>query len=131
MELWSVLRKRKMIRNFDGRPVPRDVVDRVLSAALHAPSAGFSQGNEYLVIDEPDALATYWRLTDEPEVTSLHIPLLVLPLANADAYVRRYSEPDKLAAGLNTRDAWRVPYWDVDASMAVMLMTLAAINEGL
>ena len=45
-------------------------------------------------------------------------PLLIVPLSNKDAYLDRYAEPDK---GWTDRDEsrWPVPYWDVDAGMAV------------
>jgi len=42
------------------------------------------------------------------------------------------SEPDKAATGLGEGlDAWPVPYWTVDASMAVMTLLLAAEDAGL
>src|SRR3712207_283086 len=57
-------------------------------------------------------------------------PLLVVPLSNKSAYLDRYAEPDK---GWTDRDEtrWAVPYWDVDAGMASLLMLLTAVDEGL
>jgi nitroreductase len=57
-------------------------------------------------------------------------PLLVVPLSNKSAYLDRYAEPDK---GWTDRDEsrWPVPYWDVDAGMAALLMLLTAVDEGL
>jgi nitroreductase len=42
----------------------------------------------------------------------------------------RYAEPDK---GWTDRDEarWPVPYWDVDAGMAALLVLLTAVDEGL
>jgi nitroreductase len=58
--------------------------------------------------------------------------VLALPFADPEAYVRRYAEPDKAATGLGTgAAAWPVPYWTVDASMAVMTLLLAAEAAGL
>lgn len=58
--------------------------------------------------------------------------MIALPFADPDAYVSRYSEPDKVATGLGAgADAWPTPYWTVDASMAVMTLLLAAEERGL
>lgn len=137
MELWDVFRRRKMVRSFDQRPVSRESLDRVMSSVLHAPSAGFTQGNEYLVLDDPHAAAEFWRLIDDPadpytdEQRALLAPVIVLPLSNREAYTSRYSEGDKAQHGLQDAQAWPVPFWDTDAAMASMCMLLAAIDEGL
>ena len=57
-------------------------------------------------------------------------PLLIVPMSNKSAYLDRYAEPDK---GWTDRDEsrWPVPYWDVDAGMASLLMLLTAVDEGL
>lgn len=137
MELWDVLKRRKMVRAFEQRPVPRDAIDRVMASVLHAPSAGYTQGNEYLLLDEPGPVADFFRITDDPEwpltdqEKAVLPPVVILPLANEAAYLARYSEPDKAPYGLSEETAWPVPYWDVDAGMAAMLMLLVAIDEGL
>ena len=53
MEFQDVVRKRKMVRSFEDRPIPPDVLDRILANALHAPSAGFSQGWAFVVLEGP------------------------------------------------------------------------------
>jgi len=52
-------------------------------------------------------------------------------LSNADAYTERYAAPDKIAFGLDQAANWPVPYWDVDAGMATMLILLAVVEERL
>lgn len=137
MELRDVLKRRKMVRSFEQRPVPPDVLDRILSVVGHAPTAGHTQGNEYLVLDTTEATDTFWRLTDDPveprtqDELAVAPPVLALALANKQAYLDRYSQPDKSIYGLGEESAWPVPYWDVDAGMAAMLLMLAAIDEGL
>jgi nitroreductase len=44
MEFQDVVRGRRMVRNFEDRPVPPEAVERILANALRGPSAGFSQG---------------------------------------------------------------------------------------
>lgn len=137
MEFRDILARRKMIRAYDQRPVPPEVLDRVLSVVVHAPSAGFTQGNEFLLLDEPTAVSAFYRLTDDPtepmyaDLRDELPPVVVLPLTNKRAYLDRYSEPDKEQWGLGDETRWPVPYWDVDAGMASMLILCAAIEEGL
>jgi nitroreductase len=137
MELHEILKKRKSVRAYEQRPVPREVIDRVLASVLHAPSAGFTQGNEFFVIDTKEGISRFLQLTDEPllpytdEDRRTFPTVLVLPLADRSAYTDRYSEPDKHAFGLDDAARWPVPYWYVDAGMASMLILLAAVDEGL
>jgi nitroreductase len=137
VEFQQLLRQRRMVHRFRPEPVPRDVLMRVLEAARHAPSAGFSQGFELVVLDEPERLARFYELTEHPdfptppEEAAERPPCIVLPISNRPAYLERYSRPDKARFGLQLAEAWPAPYWDIDTGMAVMLVLLAAIEEGL
>jgi nitroreductase len=140
VDLRDVVRRRRMVRSFDGRPIPPDVLDGVLDLARRIPSAGFTQGLDLLVLDSAEAVATYWSITfpdDEARAGFafpglFRAPVLVLPLVSKQAYLDRYSEPDKAATGLGgDESAWPVAYWDVDAGMSVMLLLLAAVDAGL
>lgn len=137
MEFRDVVRRRRMVRNFESRPVPEDVLDRILDHARRAPSAGFTQGTEFLVLTGRDQTHAYWDITLPPERRDgfawpglLEAPVLILPLANRSAYLDRYAEPDK---GWTDRDEsrWPVPYWDVDAGFSALLVLLSAVDEGL
>jgi len=57
-------------------------------------------------------------------------PVLIVPCTSEAAYHRRYQEPDKLRDD-GTEIDWPVPYWFMDIGCAVMLVLLAAVNEGL
>lgn len=137
MEFGDVVRQRRMIRRFDQRPVPRETMDRVLDIGRRAPSAGFSQGLELLVLDEPGTVAEFWEITRDPEFgwdledLAVGPTVIVIPLPDAARYVARYSEPDKIAFGMDLAEHWPVRFWDVDAAMACMLMLLAAVDLGL
>ncbi|GAB7048854.1 nitroreductase family protein [Catenuloplanes indicus] len=140
MEFAEVVRRRRMVRNYDpDRPVPPEVVDRLLEHAVRAPSAGFSQGWGFLVLEDAADRARFWAATSpdgaEQAMTNWlagmsRAPLIVVPHSNRSAYLDRYAEPDK---GWTDRDAarWPVPYWDVDAGMAALMMLLTAVDEGL
>jgi nitroreductase len=137
MEFKDVVRRRRMIRRFDQRPVPTDVLDRILDAGRRAPSAGFSQGLELLVLDTPETIAEFWAITRddefpwEDEDIAVGPTVLVLPLPDKARYLTRYSEDDKIAFGMDEEEHWPVRFWDIDAAMSAMLMLLAAVDEGL
>jgi nitroreductase len=138
MELREVIRRRRMVRAYDAdRPVPHEVVDRMLRHAVRAPSAGHSQGWDFVVLDSPEGRDRFWSVTtaagSPPDrwlrgVSSA--PVLILCCSDPQAYLTRYAEADK---GWQDQDVarWPVPYWDVDNGMAAMLMLLTAVDEGL
>ena len=128
----EVIRRQRMVRPpYADRPVERDVVDRILAAARKAPSAGFSQGASFVVLHGADTerfTRHVWPRT--PAEERRRLPVVVIPLEHEQAYLDRYSEPDKAATGLGEEAAWPVPYWTVDAAFASMLVLLAATAEG-
>jgi nitroreductase len=132
MEFQELLQRRRMIRSFEARPVDPAVVDRILNAGLRAPSAGFTQGVDLLVVEGREQTDRYWQaaLPDErraefPWPGLLVAPVLVVVLASEDAYRRRYAEPDK------ARSELAVPWWHVDAAFTALLLQLAAVDAGL
>jgi nitroreductase len=138
VELADVVRRRRMVRAFDRRPVPPEVLDRVLDLAVRVPRAGNTQGLD-LVVLEGDQTARYWDASLPPERRAtfpwpglLDAPVLVVPVGDPAAYVERYAEPDKARTGLGEGvQAWPVPYWYVDTAFAAMVALLAAVDEGL
>ena len=137
MEFRDVVRRRRMVRRFDQRPVARDVVDRIIDVGRRAPSAGFSQGLELLVLDTPETVASFWETTRdpefgwEPETVARGPTVLILPLPDPKRYLDRYAQPDKIEFGMDEEANWPVRFWEIDAAMATMLMLLAAVDEGL
>jgi nitroreductase len=130
-----------MVRRFSDDPVPAEVLKRILSVVRHVPTAGFSQGIELVVLETNEERGRFWRITTPPGERSPGVdrgeppagspPLIVLPFSDKRAYLRRYSRADKAGLGMDVAEGWPVPYWDVDASMAVMAILLAAVDEGL
>jgi nitroreductase len=139
MEFQQLIRRRRMVRKFAPQPIPEDLLRRVLEAARHAPSGGFSQGFDFVVLTEPAQRAWFYRTTedpDDPEPSPGRDPglapaCIVLPFANKRLYLERYAQPDKVQFGLDREERWPVPFWTVDASMAIMLILLAAVDAGL
>lgn len=126
-----------MIRRFDQRSVPRELIDRIADIGRRAPSAGFSQGLELLVLDTPQTVADFWVITNDPadgwdpDDVAAGPTVIVMPIPDAVRYTQRYSEPDKIAFGMDREENWPVRFWDIDAAMAAMLMLLAAVDEGI
>lgn len=136
MEFRKVVLKRRMIRNFEQRPLPRAVVDRILDHATRAPSAGFAQGWGFLVLDEPESRARFWSIEwpeaerSGPHVGVMRAPVVIVPCSHEQAYLDRYAEPDKgWTDGDESR--WPIPYWHIDTAFASMLMLLTAVDEQL
>jgi nitroreductase len=133
MEYREVLRRRRMVRDYTDEPVDPEVTERILASALRAPSAGFSQGWEFLALTEPADRERFWPFVPtslEPAPGLRRARLVVVPMADKQVYLDRYADADK---GWDDRDEarWPVPYWHIDTGMAALLMMLTAIDEGL
>jgi nitroreductase len=134
VEFRDLLRKRRMVRHYTGEPVPREVLERIAATVRRAPSAGFSQGQRLLVVTEPRLLAELARRERELREPGVEpwfdsAPAHVLVLTREQDYHDRYRKTDKLQDGEEI--VWPVPFWFVDAGAALMLVLLAAIDEGL
>jgi nitroreductase len=144
MEFSEVIRRRKMVRAFTGEPLALDIGERLLRAANRAPSAGFSQGYSFLVLEGEEQCAPLWEIfcedaasagareaEERAEIAALsRAPLVIVPLACKDVYLDRYARPDK---GWIDRDEshWPVPYWYIDTGFTALLILLAVVDEGL
>jgi nitroreductase len=137
VELADVIRRRRMCRNFEARPLPAELRERLIASGLRGPSAGFSQGFDLLVLEGDEQLGRFWAAISPDRGFEARgwpgvyrAPLVIVPLADRAAYLDRYAEPDK---GWADRDAarWPVPFWYVDTAFASMLMLLTAVDLGL
>jgi len=138
MEFGEVVRRRRMVRNYDpDRPIARETLERIVAAAQRAPSAGFSQGQRLVVVTDDALRGQVAAICDEPHYVEAgfdpwvsRAPALIVPCVSEEIYRARYREPDKRAAGEPEMD-WPIPYWWVDAGATLMLLLLAAVDEGL
>ncbi len=123
-----------MVRHYAPEPVSEESLERIVASVRRAPSAGFSQGQRLLVVTDPGLVAAL--AAEESRASPEDVepwfgsaPAHVLVLTREQDYHDRYREPDKLQNG--TELEWPVPFWFVDAGAALMLVLLAAIDEGL
>jgi nitroreductase len=138
MEFSDVVRTRHMTRRYDpDRPVPTELITTALRNAIRAPSAGFSQGWDFVVLTKPEERQAYWAATTDPDddpnswlLGLQSAPVLIICLSDEGTYLRRYAEPDKGWADMDEA-RWPAPYWDIDTGMAALLILLTAVDEGL
>jgi nitroreductase len=127
-----------MVREFTDQPVAADLIGELLDLARRAPSAGNTQGSEFLVL-EGAASGRFWDCTLPAGERAgfawpglLRAPVLIMPLASQQAYLSRYDEPDKANSRMGPDpQSWPVPFWDTDCAFATMNLLLAAHSRSL
>lgn len=136
MEFADVLAQRRMVRSYLPDPVDPVAVDRILDAARRAPSAGFSQPHRFVVVTSREGRDRIAAACGEPAALARGLrpwlsvaPVHIVPCVDIGAYDRRYAEADKADSG-GPAD-WDVPFHWVDGGAALMLLLLAAVDEGL
>ncbi|WP_436697801.1 nitroreductase family protein [Nocardioides sp. BYT-33-1] len=143
MDFSEVVRRRRMTRAYTSDPVDPAVLERALDHATRAPSAGFSQGWAFVVLDTPEAVRGFWTAQTDDAAPGgapdrwlagmMSAPVVVVPCSRRAAYLDRYAEGDKRRAGLHERDEsrWAMPYWHLDTAMAALLLLQSVTDAGL
>src|ERR1700721_2628320 len=131
MEFQEVGRVGRRGGAFPGEPVPQAALDRILGNALRGPSAGFSQGQAFLVLTDASDRERFWAVAGTAIAPSAQTaPLVVVPMSCKRVYLDRYAQADK---GWTDKDEsrWPVPFWHIDTGMAALLILQTAVDEGL
>lgn len=136
MDFQDVVRKRRMVRSFANDPVSPDALDRIIRTAQRMPSAGYSQGVEFVIVTDGATrhdIAGLVTHSADAAASIARIPVHIVICANPETYKSRYREDDKqrTRATMSDEELWQVPYWYVDAGCAIMLALLAVVDEGL
>ena len=136
MEFSEVVRRRRMVRRYTSEPVPEDRLLSLVRIALRGPSAGFTQGQSFVIVTDPALRQAIAELAGEdryvargfdPWISSA--PAVIVACTSEQAYRQRYAAADKLGPAAPL--AWSVPFWHLDAGCALMLLLLAAVDAGL
>lgn len=137
MEFKDTVLKRRMVRNFADKPVDPQIIERIVDLTRHAPSAGFTQGQSFIIVTQSDLKKAIASTCHEEEYVKggfdpfiSKAPVLLIPCTSEAAYHRRYQEADKVDEDGN-EIVWPVPYWFVDIGCSVMIALLGALDEGL
>ena len=120
-----------MHRAFLPDTIPPDQIERIASVIRRAPSGGFSQGGSIVVVTDEDVKRELIERFEMSGTYADDAPVLMVISANESLYHARYNQPDKLAVTGGVEITWPVPYWFVDAGALMMLVLMAAIDEGL
>ena len=114
MSFLDIVKKRRSVRSYLEKPVPEDVLLRILESARLAPSASNRQAWKFIVVKDPElrnalsVAANNQRFVGQAPVVIAAVALMPEGLMSCG-----------------------VPRYAVDLSIAVTHMTLAAAAEGL
>ncbi len=118
MEFDKVVKKRHMVRVFEERPVEDEKIEKILKNAHQAPSAGFLQPQEFIVVKK---LAVKRQLAaaalDQDFIAEA--PVVIVACADTKRSASRYG-----SRGIER-------YSIIDAAYASLLILMTAVNEGL
>lgn len=109
MTLTEILAKRRSVRKFEERPVPREVLEKILRLALTAPSSKSTRSTRFMVVDKPDMMAKIAEMRDFGSSFVKEAPCGVLVMGDATA----------------------TDLWVDNASISATLLQLAAEEAGL
>ena len=95
MDFYDLLAKRRMVRNFTDEPVDAAAIERILEAAQRGPSAGFTQGQDFIVVTDGKMKKQIAELCHESSYVAggfdpfiSKAPVLIIPCTNEAAYHR-------------------------------------------
>lgn len=136
MDFSDVMRLRRMVRDYQSEPVPREAIERILRVVRRAPSAGHSQAHRLVVITNAEKqrqlaeISEGWYLENGFPPWISGAPAQIVLGVREEDYHERYREPDKTQED-GAEVGWPVPFWWFDSGALFILLQLAAINEGL
>ncbi|MGO1943995.1 MAG: nitroreductase family protein [Ancrocorticia sp.] len=114
-DLLALAKRRRSVRWFESKPVPRDLLDQAFRVAREAPTACNREPFEFLVFDDPEKAREIAGVPFGTGGYSEQLPVVIVVKGKLDSY---FSPRDRHA-----------PY--VDASLASMQFILAAETLGL
>ncbi len=110
MEFKELISRRRSVRKFETqRPVEADVVERLVAAALAAPSSRNSRSTRLAVVTDRTAIERMAVMRDYGSAFMAGAPLAIVVAG------------DRRASDL----------WEVNAAIAATVLQLAAVDEGL
>jgi nitroreductase len=102
---------RRSVRNFEEKPVEREKIDKLLKAAMQAPSAGNQQPWEFIVVENKDTLNKLSEMSPYSKMVA-KAPVAIVILGN--------------------HNNLKYPgYWEQDLGAATENLLLEAVHLGL
>jgi len=82
MTLSEILFRRRSVRKFDSRKVPRQVLDTIIEAALTAPSSKNTRSTRFITVDKPELLEQISQMRDSGAAFIKDAPCAVVVLGD-------------------------------------------------
>ncbi|MDP6776269.1 MAG: nitroreductase family protein [Candidatus Latescibacteria bacterium] len=114
MDVYEAIKTRRSVRAYQDKPVPEEVLDRILEAARWAPSARNLQPYKFVIVEDPEVRRQLGVAADDQAFVG-QAPVVIAAVT---------SDPDRVMS-------CEVPPYAVDAAIALDHLTLAAASEGL
>ncbi len=114
MDVYEAIKARRSVRAYQDKPVPDEVLDRILEAARWAPSARNLQSFKLVVVRDPEVRKRHGVAADDQAFVG-QAPVVIASVT---------SDPDRVMS-------CEVPPYAVDTAIAMDHLTLAAASEGL
>lgn len=118
MDFETVVKRRRMCREYSDRDVPQEKVDRILDLASRYPSAGHTEPQEFIVVRDQQVKEDLARAALAQMFVS-QAPLVIVVVSDVRRSARRYGE-----RGVHF-------FSIIDGAFVAMLILLAVVDEGL
>src|SRR5207247_5290123 len=119
MEFEQVIRKRRMIKEFDpAKQIPEKIIMKLLRNAHRSPSAGHTQVQEFVIVRDLAIKRKLRQVAVDQEYVE-EAPTLIIVCSNTSRSEKRY--------GRRGRKFYSV----IDGAFASMLILLTAVNVGI
>jgi nitroreductase len=118
MDFETVVKRRRMCREFSDRDVPQEKIDRILDIASRYPSAGHTEPQEFIVVHNQ-------RMKEDLAHAALdqmfvaQAPVVIVVVSDVRRSARRYGERGVRFFSI------------IDGAFVAMLILLAVVEEGL
>ena len=118
MDFESVVKRRRMCRDYLDSEVPQEKVERILDLASRYPSAGHTEPQEFIVVRDQRVKEDLARAALD-QMFVAEAPLVIVVVSDTRRSARRYGE-----RGVRF-------YSVIDGAFVAMLILLAVVDEGL
>jgi nitroreductase len=118
MDFETVVKRRRMCREFLDRDVPQEKIDRILDLASRYPSAGHTEPQEFIVVHNR-RMKEYLAHAALNQMFVAQAPLVIVVVSDVRRSARRYGERGVRFFSI------------IDGAFVAMLILLAVVEEGL
>lgn len=118
MDFESVVKRRRMCREYLDSEVPQEKEERILDLAYRYPSAGHTEPQEFIVVRDQQVKEDLARAALDQRFVA-QAPLVIVVISDTKRSARRYGE-----RGVHF-------YSIIDGAFVAMLILLAVVDEGL